>query len=108
MLSAHLLQLGGDIYHGDADARHPAVSPVFGDFRGLPPLLVTASESECLYDDAVRVVERAREAGVVAELLSRKGMLHVWPIFVPFVPEARRDVDRIAAFIGRHAPPHPP
>lgn len=104
MLSAHLIRLGGDIYHGDVDARFPLVSPVFGDYRGLPPLMVTVSEAECLYDHALRVVDRAREAGVLVELLSRPGMLHVWPIFVPYVPEARRDVGRIIDFVRRQRP----
>jgi len=105
MLSAHLIRLGGDIYHGEADAHTPTISPVFGDYRGLPPLFVSASEAECLYDDAVRVALRAREAGVPVELVSRPGLLHVWPIFVPYLPEARRDVDRLVAFVRRSGDP---
>ncbi|MFO0695082.1 MAG: alpha/beta hydrolase [Polyangiales bacterium] len=98
MLSAYLLRLGGDVYHGRTDARDPYVSPIYGDFHGLPPLYVTVSNEECLLDDALSVVSKAREAGVHVELVRRSGLLHVWPVFVPFVPEAREDVRKMIAF----------
>ena len=41
----------------------PLISPVFGDFTGLPPLLFQTGHTEVLRDDSVRVTERARAAG---------------------------------------------
>ena len=40
----------------------PAVSPLFGDFHGLPPLLFQVGSSEMLLDDATRAAAKARAA----------------------------------------------
>ena len=39
-------------YVGDADAADPAISPIFADLRGLPPLLIQAGSYEILLDDS--------------------------------------------------------
>jgi acetyl esterase/lipase len=68
----------------------PSASPIFSDLSGLPPLLIQASESEILWDDARRFVRKALAAGSDARLQSWEGMLHVWQIFQPDVPEANQ------------------
>jgi len=45
------------------DARHPLVSPVFADLRGLPPTLVQVGTDELLLGDARRLHERLRGRG---------------------------------------------
>lgn len=88
----------------EEDRRHPYASPVFGDYRGLPPLMVTVDEGECLRDDAYQVAARAREAGVKLTFIARQGLLHVWPVFYPLMPEAREDVRRTIRFIEECVP----
>ena len=78
---------------------NPVVSPLFGDLSGLPPTLIQVSEAEMLLDDARRYVNKARAAGSPAWLQSWPGMLHVFQIFLPEMPEAREAMDRIGAFI---------
>lgn len=78
---------------------NPLVSPVFGDLSGLPPTLVQVSEAEMLLDDARRYVNKARSAGSPVRLQSWQGLLHVWQIFYPDVPEARDAMARIGEFI---------
>ncbi|MGH8493335.1 MAG: alpha/beta hydrolase [Moraxellaceae bacterium] len=106
MLGTAMLETGRPLYaQSPADALNPYASPALGDFTGLPPLFITVCEQECLRDDAYAVQEAARRAGVEATLLSRPDVLHVWPIFVPVLPEAREDLGRIVNFIrgaGRH------
>jgi acetyl esterase/lipase len=89
------------VYAGDAPLGDPFVSPLFGNYAGAPPLLAFASTIEVLRDDAVRLIERARRAGVPAELVLEADMPHVWPIFVPILPEARRALRLATAFIER-------
>ncbi len=36
------------------------ISPIYGDWHGLPPLLVHAGEEEILPDDAIRIAAAAR------------------------------------------------
>lgn len=80
---------------------NPVVSPVYGDLSNLPPTLVQVSESEMLLDDARRYVNKARTAGSPVFLQSWAGLLHVWQIFYPEVPEAREAWDRIGEFLER-------
>lgn len=84
----------------------PLVSPVFGDLSGLPPLLVQVSETEMLYDDARRYVNRACAAGSPALLQSWNRTLHVWHIFPNELPETAEAFAEIARFIERVAPKH--
>ena len=102
MLSKSMIDRAIDIYLAGADSTHPDASPCRGNFSGLPPLLVTVSEEECLRDDAYRVVHNARQAGVTVELLSRLDMPHVWPIFHFLLPEARQDMHVLIRFIEKH------
>jgi len=78
---------------------NPLVSPLLGDLSGLPPMLLQASESEMLFDDARRYVKKARAAGSPAKLQSWADLLHVWQMFYPEVPEAGQSWDRIAEFL---------
>lgn len=100
MLGAAMLETGRPLYaQSPAAAVHPHASPALGDFTGLPPLFITVCEQECLRDDAYAVQAAAQRAGVATTLFSRPDVLHVWPIFVPLMPEAREDLGRIANFI---------
>lgn len=79
----------------------PLVSPVLGDFTGLPPLLMQASTSEILLDDSTLAAERAREANVDCRLELYEGVNHVWHALA-WLPEARRAVRSVGAFIRHH------
>ena len=102
MLSLDMLHVGRDLYLAGADPRHPYASPLFGDYHGLPPLWLSCSASECFADDAVEVARRARAAGVHVDLLQRPDMPHVWPIFHPFIAEARADQRDLLRFLRVH------
>jgi len=78
---------------------NPDVSPVYGDLSNLPPTLLQVSESEMLLDDARRYVNKARKAGSPVYLQSWAGLLHVWQIYYPDVPEASQAWDRIDEFL---------
>lgn len=100
MLGHDMLVMGRGLYaRTPQDMLNPHASPALGDYTGLPPLFITVCEQECLRDDAYAVAERARAAGVPVTLLSRPDLLHVWPIFVPVMPEAREDLQRMVNFI---------
>lgn len=85
------------LYAGALALDDPRVSGLYADLRGLPPLLVQASASEMLRDDAVRLVERARAAGVDATLRLWDGVPHVWQTFTN-LPESREALAELATF----------
>jgi acetyl esterase/lipase len=100
MFTRAMFTVGISMYgRTEADRLNPYGSPARGDFHGIPPLFITVSEEELLRDDAYMVAERARLSGVDVELVSRKGLLHVWPIFYPLMPESRLDVNKTIRFI---------
>ena len=80
--------------------RDPAISPVYGDLSRLPPVLVQASRSEMLVDDARRWVNRARAAGSPAQLQVWDDMIHVWQLFNPELPQANQALDEIGRFLA--------
>lgn len=85
---------------GGTNPRDPRASAIHADYRGFPPLLIEVGTREILLDDALRVAERARAAGVDVELVVADGLTHVWPLH-PHLPEARESVERMAGFVGR-------
>ena len=66
----------------------PMISPLFGDFRNLPPIFLTATEGEVLFSDTTRTAEQARQAGVDVTVRLVKDSVHVFPLF-SFLPEAQ-------------------
>ena len=76
----------------------PQVSPLRGDWRGLPPLRFHVSSSEMLLDHSLRAVERARLQGVDAEAKVWLDLPHVFPLF-GMLPDAERCRAEIAQFI---------
>ncbi|NMC07194.1 MAG: alpha/beta hydrolase [Candidatus Lokiarchaeota archaeon] len=88
----------------DLDLAAPDVSPLFASMDGLPPLLVQATTAEELLDDSRRLVEKARAAGVDAELQTWPGMCHVFQAigFNYGWPEVAQALDSLTAFIKKH------
>ncbi len=87
------------IYCPDLDTTNPLLSPLFGNWAGLPPLLFHAGSTEVLLDDSVRSQDRASQAGVDAEIQVWWQMPHVFQVF-SWLPESRAALQRIAEFIA--------
>ena len=104
MLSAGALRRAAALYAGSVDLASPDISPLLGDLSGCPPVFVTVDNSETLLDDSLSLVERLRACGSRVELRRTTGLFHVWPILVPFLPEARRTVTDIIAFLDARLP----
>jgi acetyl esterase/lipase len=89
------------LYLGDTPATHPLASPLYAALHGLPPLFMRAGSTEVLLDDTRRVAARARDEGVLVDCAIWPDMPHIWPIYAPFMPEARRVLDEAAQFVRR-------
>jgi acetyl esterase/lipase len=77
---------------------HPEVSPLFGDFAGLPPLFFQTGSTEMLRDEAVRAAAKAHEAGVDVELELWPGAPHGFQI-AEFLPESSIALAHITRFV---------
>ena len=75
----------------------PLVSPVFADLRGLPPLLIQVGDAEVLLDDAARIADNAKSAGVMALYQVWDEAFHVFQI-IPDLPEAADALQKVGKF----------
>ena len=104
IISAKTMPLFRDYYLGKADPRNPLASPVFGDYRGIPQLLIQVGEHEMLRDDSIRVANKARADGVSVKLEVWPGMFHVFQSHEPLLPEAREAIEHISEFMRSALP----
>lgn len=99
LLSIEALETGIEFYvPKNVDKASPELSPIFGDFRGLPPTLVQAGSKEILLNDATRFESKAREAKVDVSIKIYTGMWHNFQMFNPWFNEARSALADIAHF----------
>jgi acetyl esterase/lipase len=98
LFSTAAMDLLPDVYCPGQDLRQPLLSPLFGNWNGLPPLLFHAGSTEMLLDDSVRAHDRASAAGVVAEIEVFVGLSHVWHV-ISWLPEAKLATRALADFI---------
>jgi epsilon-lactone hydrolase len=104
IISAKTMPVFRDHYLGKTDPRNPLASPVFGDYRGLPPLLIQVGEHEMLRDDSIRVAKKARADGISVKLEVWPGMFHVFQSHEPLLPEGREAIDHVAEFMRSSLP----
>ncbi len=78
---------------------HHLASPLLGDLKGFPPLLIMVGGREVLHDDSVLFYEKAKKAGVDATLDVEEDMFHVYPVFHDIMDEAKVALGKIALFI---------
>lgn len=86
-----------EAYAGGEDVRNPLISPLFGDFKGFPPVYIQVGTNEILLSDSLRLHKALSEAGVTARLESFPGMWHVFQMS-PF-KTANEAMDKNAQFI---------
>lgn len=99
LLSVEALETGIEYYVAkNIDKSLPQISPIFGDFKGLPPTLVQIGSKEILLDDATRFEEKAKQAGVEVTYSLYTGMWHNFQMFSPWFDEAKQALADIAAF----------
>lgn len=77
------------------------VSPLFGDFAGLPPLLFQVGSTELLLDDSGRAAALAEAAGVTVQLEIWERLPHVFQ-YIAALPQAREAAQSIVGFISSH------
>ncbi|KAJ7651687.1 Alpha/Beta hydrolase protein [Mycena polygramma] len=74
---------------------HPYASPLFGDFTGLPPMLIQAGDAEVLRDEIALLAHKATLAGVEVRHELYEDAVHIFQTY-PFLDSAHR------AFMSMH------
>lgn len=99
-ISMESMAICAHLYLQGMSALDPAASPVYGDLRGLAPMLVQTSRTDVLHDDACGLAERAHEAGVDATLRVWTRGSHVFERL--FDKQSERAIGDAGAFLRRH------
>lgn len=108
MIRVDLIEPVVSWYLGSTPRQTPYASPLYGELRGLPDLLLHVGSTEVLLDDSRRFAAGVREQGGRAELCIYDDLPHVFHLFAPYLPEARdaiRDAGRfLRAALDRASP----
>ena len=86
-------------YIRDNDPLNAYISPLYGDFRGFPPMLIQVGSYEMLLSDSVSVAAKAREQGVKVRLSIYDGMFHIFQMAAKMLPESKRAWVEIGKFM---------
>ena len=87
------------LYLAGGNPRNPLASPLYADLKGLSPLLIQVGTEETLLDDAYRLEQRAKNAGVDVTLNVFEDMPHVWHVFASYLLEAQQAINQIGEFV---------
>lgn len=87
------------------DLRHPLVSPVYANVAGLPPTFIQVGDDEILLSDSTRFADKMKRAGLDVELEIWPEMWHVFQLFIGKMPESRRAIRKIGAFLRERMKP---
>ncbi|CAF4287002.1 unnamed protein product [Rotaria sp. Silwood2] len=78
---------------------NPIYSPLFGSFEGFPPMYINVGTAEILEDDSRRVLRKAQESNVYVTFEEGLHLMHVYPAFFLYYPEARKTLNNINQWI---------
>jgi acetyl esterase/lipase len=87
------------LYKAGLDYGDWRISPMYGDLTVLPPTILFSGTRDMLYPDSVVFAGKVKAAGGHVDLVTGKGMIHVWPLIdMPeALPARRRLVEFLAA-----------
>jgi acetyl esterase/lipase len=90
------------LYANGHDFKDPQLSPIYGDFHGFPPAILTTGTRDLFLSNTVRTHRKLRRAGVTAELHVYEGMSHAQYGFDMNAPETKEAFTEIARFFDQH------
>ncbi|MDP9096510.1 MAG: alpha/beta hydrolase [Pseudomonadota bacterium] len=90
------------LYAGEHDMKDPQLSPIYGDFHGFPPTILTSGTRDLFLSNTVRTHRKLRDAGVPATLQVFEGLSHAQYLVDAAAPETRTVFSEIAAFFDQY------
>ena len=88
-----------NVYAPGQDGKDPLMSPIYGDFTGLPPMIIQTGGGESLAAGGVRLAEKAARANVEVILHFGQDMPHTFAMDYEHYPEAAFAMDEIIRFV---------
>jgi acetyl esterase/lipase len=101
MVSLPWIEECARLYLGGTDPAEPLASPIHGDLRGLPPVMLQVGTDEILLQDSQRLHAALVQAGVAVELQQYPRRWHVFQANAGVLADADRALERAARFLRR-------
>ena len=89
------------LYATGPDLKDPQLSPIYGDFTGFPPAILTTGTRDLFLSNTVRTHRKLRRAGVERDLNVYEGQSHAQYGLDPDAPETKEAFTDIARFFDR-------
>src|SRR6202007_2511471 len=90
------------LYANGESLKNPYISPIYGDFKGFPPTILTSGTRDLFLSNTVRVHRKLRQAGVIADLHVFEGQSHAQYAGDPDAPETKEHFGELTAFFDRY------
>ena len=90
------------LYANGHDLKDPMLSPVYGDYTGFPPTILTSGTRDLFLSNTVRVHRKLRAAEVDAQLNVFEGQSHAQYYADPDAPETKAYFGELARFFDEH------
>jgi epsilon-lactone hydrolase len=90
------------LYAHGHDMKDPQLAPIYGDFHGLPPAILTTGTRDLFLSDTVRTHRKLRRAGVEADLQIYEGLSHSQYLFDPSGTVPKEVFGEITRFFDAH------
>jgi epsilon-lactone hydrolase len=101
ILTPAWLEACAEAYAPEADRAQPTISPLHGELKGLPPLLIQCGTDDLVYPDAENLAARARSAGMDVTATQWPRLWHNFPLQPDLLAAADAAVTQSASFIAR-------
>lgn len=99
LLRVEGLRKAGELYAGKMDTQAPRVSPIYGEFQGLPPIAIFIGSHDLFIADCRKLREILENKKVDFHYYEYPKMLHVWMILP--VKEAKTVLNQLRDLIKK-------
>lgn len=86
-------------YAGEHDKKDPYISPIYGNFRQFPPMLIQVGSTEMLLSDSITAASMADIAGCEVRLSIYDDMFHVFQMSGKLLPDSKRAWEEVEQFV---------
>ena len=100
-LTKSLIEIATKSYVADAEVTDPEISPLLGEFEGLPPLFFSCSELEMIAQDTLIAHGKAMQAGVESTLVHWPDTCHAH-VLIPYLPESKVSRQQVQEFVAKY------
>lgn len=90
------------LYANGRDLKDPQLSPIYGDFTGMPPAILVSGTRDLFLSNTVRTHRKLRAAAIEADLHVFEGMSHAQYLAAPDSPETKEVFGEMAHFFDAH------